>query len=828
VTLLLAVSIAVAPSCPVPDPVLENDAGDAAWAERATLLLWGRRPGSPRETAVLANLVSQSDRESVARAMTRSPEFDARWLEFLYDALAVPRAGDRARSSCWGLALLPGDPGPELALHIRDSPGRDLEPFGARFTMLDVARSALALDDVSVLYRAALFPPLTTWFQPPNLLEAAAERRMMAESFARTHLDRNLECLPCHNSEASVTDAGEPEVDRSWPLPGHVEAGVFGVSEGRDINDLALFFRRRGVVFRFGFDESPAPNIEYDPVVLDGCTAVPDRPGCLGCGCEETVCAQDPACCTDGWTEACAQACIVSGEACAAPLPEEFDGCGEVVGGDGGCDGCECEEAVCDADPNCCDDTWDEFCAFNCRDGFPRCDWYMDRALEETVTPWGLSRECGIFDHPDDLDDDISGTRGWFVDDFGGAASVWDLEAELAEGSSRVAATGLLVDRDGTVRGEDAFAWMMATSLTDRVWKEAFGTRLTLSHHQPRNVDQRDRLMAATTALVRGGFSLRDLLVTVTQDPLFNQVSPAEAEADSPYYAPPVLDAWTVEEDEEEVRGNSIADGLHLLPPRVRLRAAFHALDWEPGPEFAVGETDFHNLLYAGIGVFLKDSEPGFDAQGLQPALTWEHYLGACRDPGHRPEGPGCRPTEDAGCGGCECGELICSRTPACCETEWNVECAEQCRQIGFCADGPSDPDDWVAALAEEVRRRTNAGTDTTWEQAVATLKARITGEGWVVDPGEREATEALLGHALGDSLDGDAEDEDALRRVCGALLGSPQFLLAGLPPVDVPEEKPTPVLVPGTRFQEHCEALAVAMYADGRLDCSTGAAVLR
>jgi len=825
-TLVLAAGMALTPSCPLPDPILENDAGDAAWVERATLFLWGRRTESPREAAVLTRLVEQSDRASVARAMLRSPEYIERWQDFVYDALAVPRAGDRARSVCWDVSLLDEHPGTALAVHVRDASAADAGSFAQEFTLRDLTRSTLELDDLSVIYRAALFPPLTTWFEPPNLLEAAAERRMMAESFVRTHLDRNLECLPCHNSEASVTDAGDPEIDRSWPLPGHVEAGVFGVSEGRDINDLALHFRRRGVVFGFGFDDSPAPNRDYADVVLDGCTPNPDQAGCLGCGCEETVCAQDPSCCADSWTEACAEACVVSGEPCRAPLPEGFDGCGAVLGGSGGCDGCACEEEVCEADPACCEELWDGFCALNCRERYPRCPWYAEAHLADAVAPWGWHLECGIFDAPEDVADDISGTSGFFVRDTGAAASMWDLEASLARGVERVRARGLVVADDGTVDGEAGFAWLVGMGIADRVWKEAFGARLTLSHHLARNIDQRDRLMALTTAFVRGGFSLRDLLVRVVEDPLFNQRSPAAVEATSPYYLPPVLDPWTIEEDEETVRGNTVADGLHVLSPRVRLRAVEHALGWEPGPSFAVFETDFHNKLYSGIGVFLKDSEPGFDAQGLQPMLTWEQHVGGCRDPGHRPEGPGCEAGTEPGCGGCDCAEIVCLRTPACCEDAWTEQCAEDCRLTGSCFDGPSDPDDWIAALVAEIERRTEAGTGTTWEQAIATLKGRLVGEPWLLDDAERAATEALLGHALTDRPTGDVEEP--LRRVCGALLMSPQFLLQGLPPTDAPEEPTAPIVVPGTSFQEHCEALAVAMYADGSLDCSSGGAVLR
>lgn len=81
------------------------------------------------------------------------------------------------------------------------------------------------------------------------------------------------------------------------------------------------------------------------------------------CGsCEDTVCSIDPFCCDTEWDSLCVQ--------------QAEDWCGASCGGGGGaCNHNECSEGsamdygcsscvtdVCDADPFCCDDSWDDIC----------------------------------------------------------------------------------------------------------------------------------------------------------------------------------------------------------------------------------------------------------------------------------------------------------------------------------------------------------------------------------------------------------------------------------------------------------------------------------
>ncbi len=74
--------------------------------------------------------------------------------------------------------------------------------------------------------------------------------------------------------------------------------------------------------------------------------------------CAQTVCDLDPYCCDNAWDSRCvaeaADSCGLSCESCS------HDPCSQGTGLEASCD--PCVTAVCDADPYCCTNTWDERC----------------------------------------------------------------------------------------------------------------------------------------------------------------------------------------------------------------------------------------------------------------------------------------------------------------------------------------------------------------------------------------------------------------------------------------------------------------------------------
>ena len=134
-----------------------------------------------------------------------------------------------------------------------------------------------------------------------------------------------------------------------------------------------------------------------------------------------------------------------------------------------------------------------------------------------------------------------------------------------------------------------------------------------------------------------------------------------------------------------------------------------------------------------GTGVFLKNAEPGFKGFDFQARLVWENVYAPCTD----------------------------------------------------LAGG-----DFVSTLVA------NAGSATLRDVVVA-LKDRLVNETSIDEPsGEAAAIEALYGAALTDPASGVVDLEGSTRRLCGALLSSPQFLMSGIvdPTVaEVPALNPAP-----------------------------------
>jgi hypothetical protein len=96
----------------------------------------------------------------------------------------------------------------------------------------------------------------------------------------------------------------------------------------------------------------------------DCCTT--GGPGCSDAACCETVCALDPFCCDTAWDGICVDEAIANcGIKCVGPAcpPSNNDCCFASPDGTPGCSDVACCEAVCAADPFCCEVAWDTLCA---------------------------------------------------------------------------------------------------------------------------------------------------------------------------------------------------------------------------------------------------------------------------------------------------------------------------------------------------------------------------------------------------------------------------------------------------------------------------------
>ena len=226
--------------------------GDAAsFVRQAMLSLDGRRPRSQAEVDVYADLYQQAaDRgddpvDVTARAIMSRPEFADRWLDILMDALRVQRMDIQNEADCWDATTRGATATPALAQAVRDTAATQTADGGA-FTMADLAKSAIALDDLTPLYRGQLFSLVAHPIPAANVGAVEAELARRADfggTFDAAYLHRDVVCLGCHNSEMSVTDNDDPALDRHWPVPGLAEKAVFGVSTGVPADRAHAAFR---------------------------------------------------------------------------------------------------------------------------------------------------------------------------------------------------------------------------------------------------------------------------------------------------------------------------------------------------------------------------------------------------------------------------------------------------------------------------------------------------------------------------------------------------------------------------------------------------------
>ncbi len=234
------------------------DSDPAAFVRDASLAVLGHRPASQQEVdayvalynqvaaAVAAETSTEDPRAVVARVLVRQPQKITRWTAHFMDALRVQRTDDQSQAACWGEArLVPVEP--TVARFVRDNLAT--APGPTQFTMLDLARSAIAADDPTTIYRAHLFPLVSEPLIAANVpaIEAELARREdFGNTFDAAYLNRDIVCLGCHNSESSITDSDDPARDRHWPLAGHVDRALFGESTGGDAVQAHAMFRVDG------------------------------------------------------------------------------------------------------------------------------------------------------------------------------------------------------------------------------------------------------------------------------------------------------------------------------------------------------------------------------------------------------------------------------------------------------------------------------------------------------------------------------------------------------------------------------------------------------
>ncbi|MCU0686494.1 MAG: hypothetical protein MUF34_30320 [Polyangiaceae bacterium] len=256
-----------------PDPLwFECQASDQAFVRRAYQAVLGRRPSGQAEVNYYTDVLHAIDAaENVDPAIPynpqvprpsrgafvdvlaagRSAEYLSRWTEVYLDALRVQRVDELANEGCFDQVQHPNPSVlPEL---VRDG---DPKATGASspFTMLDLTRGALLVDDVTAPYIGNLFAMLVRTYSGANAtaIELELSRRSdFGAWFNAAYLHRDVVCLSCHNSEFSVTQTGDPATNRHFPIPALLEKSLYGNSMGPPSKDSYDGWTRAWGVLRY-------------------------------------------------------------------------------------------------------------------------------------------------------------------------------------------------------------------------------------------------------------------------------------------------------------------------------------------------------------------------------------------------------------------------------------------------------------------------------------------------------------------------------------------------------------------------------------------------
>lgn len=800
-----------------------DDAGDASFVRQAVPVMLGRKVRGYDELQLFIGLVQATDRARFLRMLSdrSSPyrgEYVEHWSNFFVDKLRVHRETERDLRSCF-TPLHAGAPNGDLAACIAvNAPGVSCRGAGTSasdFSMGDVLRSAIAADNLEPAYRAYLFPMVNS---PGNGADATTlnRRDSIGETFAHVFLHRNLGCLGCHTTPHSVS--GEIDINglttywnRHHPVPGAFELALYGFDSGRDANEVHAPFRPSGDLGGSGTRPwqmqscggFPArANIPTDTAVnlggagFDGyftrslgrqssvwdveetmrtgsglLRTVGLRRGrllasvqpnctdhCVGVAAPPAI--PEPPVAVKNLIATCASGCHAAGSATGLELhdtgPAPTDWLARVVSEPS-------HRGICTGFP------------YLVVPGHPE-QSCMDHLLQtDQMPPGGATQQ---------QKDNI---RAWIAGLPAGAG------CDVGEASVCTPA-----DNDNPA----AFAYLTAMNIVDQVWEEAMGNPLTIANYFPRNPYSRGILQNLTeTVFVPGGWSLRELLVKVLTSDQFNRRAADTTTLASAYVQEPIAKPFEVNDPrvppestagwapggaqptpdflhlirhmrDEEGRSrhrNAVGDSVYRYSTHNLLRSTHRALGWPNANHVGGGSSYPSDSLRKAIGQFFQDAEPGFRGVGFQALLRWE-------------------------------------------------------QEHGLCANKNIPGGDWISEVVTRLQSPPSGMSYTRSDVAVL-LRDWLLGDGTittVVPAGQTSDERTLLTAVYGDlAMPADVSTpatrttlEGQMRAHCGALLMSPQFLLAGIAPEGVGPKPALRVCLPGEPcdFRQICLAMEPAV----------------
>ncbi|MBI3899437.1 MAG: hypothetical protein HY308_14260 [Gammaproteobacteria bacterium] len=630
----------------------KDDEGNASFAREAIPVVLGRRAFGVDEVEVVADVSTLLGRDVAARMLMKDNAYVDHWTDTIIDIIKMQRDPDGGLaaqdSNCWG-APTRANPDPAIATWVRDhTPAAAGAPTPA-WNMTDLVRSAVLIDDLSVIYRANLF---TLSMRRAGSSGGTAE---LADSLERVYLNRDPTCLRCHNptySTSNKTDgSGNITWRRLWTIPGHPEKALFG-----NYYDAAAVSERLKPIMRgdvrkpaggafgirpWGMADSCATDTAT-PAAANNSTVTHQGFQTLGAGAPnnpnagfgslngamnpkvslwelEAALRQGITSLSDGYERFPASAPLLP--------PDQQQYCDVVAIFSSNCVGCHSGPSPSggmdlSADPAA------QIVNVNTQAGSST---LAKRVVPGNTAQSELSRRINAGAYPPRMP-----PGGGLA-----AADKTTIDAWITAGAHSISTANCNTSTIPDVNPDEALAFLTAANVVDGIWMSVNGYRLTIDHGFSRTAEQRDMLWNLTEyEFVPNHWSLKTVLTKMMGSNWFARRAPTISQLDNAYKLQPLLDPWILADPTDVSNPNPPAhqkfNGQGELVNRYRvntvLRTVASTLAWKQPQHFPGG--GYPSPLDADLGQYFSPGASGFNGVNFQSLLALESQAGLCNKTG--------------------------------------------------------------------------------------------------------------------------------------------------------------------------------------------------
>src|SRR5262249_16781261 len=145
-----------------------------------------------------------------------------------------------------------------------------------------------------------------------------------------------------------------------------------------------------------------------------------------------------------------------------------------------------------------------------------------------TVNPWGMTGDCGS------MQTSLAGLSpedSFFAGAAGTQLGLIDILTKFKTGSDALKTTGVtrtsVPNANPTLPGDQGYAYMVAATITENVWQQLHGEKLTIANYYARNPDQRNMHWNLNEFhFIPARYSLKDLIARIMTGRYFNRTAP--------------------------------------------------------------------------------------------------------------------------------------------------------------------------------------------------------------------------------------------------------------------------------------------------------------